>query len=596
MVLNTNYPMTLLINSTVAIIIFLILGRSILLAFKDKQTLDAFTLKFKNSKSQEEAKQALRNEEFFGTASQDYLSTLINFESTSITNTNSSEYFFLENIAANKGIGRLKLNANAFVSIGVLGTFIGLALGLSSIDTTVGADRLAQQIDELLKNVSTAFLTSIFGLVGSLIALFAERILRSRFELCLSQICKLLDLTFLNVNQHKIITEAEATNLGLRKALTVEINGNSITPSNILVQILEFNKRQTDSLESFSSELAFSIEDLMNKVFNDEESTFRKEFANIASKLTELSESLRSPAEDMTKSVVEELQKSLRSMIEEFQTSISDGARQEMDELTKQLSQVSSALSSIPSVLGELQNSTESSIVKINAQMEDTARIIGEETNESVNKLSAIIGTLVSEIEVIQKRQLSLTEGQSESFDKMSQMSDKFRSTLQDLDSLSEEIAEAGGQVGATADILKNTASSLEKAAESVDNSNHALNSTLNSFISETSTLIGEQSSLTTNIIEVMDTIKSHSTTIKQQYDELDSSITDSFDSIQAGIDNFLRQIKESNDGYLNDYAEAVNGISNSLAQGADEIRQAMEEISESFDKAVEKLVSNEEK
>ncbi len=588
--------MTLFINSAVAIIIFLILGRSILLAIKDKQSIDAFTSRIKNIQNHEDLIVAIRSEQLLGSAGQDYLSTLINFESDSITNINSSEYFFMENITANKGFGRLKLNATAFVSIGVLGTFIGLALGLSSIDTTVGADRLAEQIDELLKNVSTAFLTSIFGLVGSLFALFAERILRSKFELCLSQICNRLDLMYLNIRQYQIITQAEGTNFGIRKALTAEINGHSITPSNLVVQILEFNKRQTDSLESFSSELAFTIEDLMNKVFNDEESTFRKEFANIASKLTELSESLRSPAEDMTRSVVEELQKSLRSMIEEFQTSISDGARQEMEELTKQLSQVSSSMSSIPSVLGELQNSTETSIVKINAQMEDTARIIGNETNESVNKLSAIIGTLVSEIEEIQKRQLSLTEGQTESFDKMSQMSEKFRSTLQDLDSLSEEIAEAGGQVGATADILKNTASSLEKAAESVDNSNHALNSTLNSFISETSQLIGEQSSLTTNIIEVMDTIKSHSTTIKKQYDELDSSITESFNSIQSGIDKFLSQIKESNDGYLNDYAEAVNGISNSLAQGADEIRQAMDEISESFDKAVEKLASNEEK
>lgn len=588
--------MTLLINSAVAIIILLILGRSILLSTSDKQTLDALTLKLKNIENQEEAKKVIRNDKIFGTAGLDYLSSQINYELGSITNLNSSECFFLENISVNKGLGRLKLNANAFVSIGVLGTFIGLALGLSSIDTTVGADSLAQQIDELLKNVSTAFLTSIFGLVGSLLALFTERILRSSFEQRLSKICDHLDTLFLNIRQYQIITHAEGTNLGIQAALTAEINGHSISPSDLAVQFLEFNKRQTDSLESFSSELAFTIEDLMNKVFNDEESTFRKEFANIASKLTALSESLRSPAEDMTKSVVEELQKSLRSMIEEFQTSISDGARQEMDELTNQLSQVSSSLSSIPTVLGELQNSTESSILKINEQMEDSARIIGEETTESVNQLSTIIGTLVREIEEIQERQLSLTEGQSESFEKMSLMSEKFTSTLQDLDSLSEEIAEAGGQVGATADILKNTSSSLEKAAESVDNSNHALNSTLSSFISETSQLIGEQSNLTSNIIEVMDTIQSHSTTIKEQYEELDSSISDSFNSIQSGIDTFLRQIKDSNDGYLNDYAEAVNGISNSLALGADEIRQAMEEISESFDKAVEKLESNEEK
>ena len=588
--------MTLWINSTVAIAIALILGRSMFMAISDSQTLRTLALKVKRSNNTDILKQALSKEQILGSAVDDYLNSLITDGSDLVTNVYSRDYFFLENIPANLGLGRLKLNSTAFVSIGVLGTFIGLALGLSSLNTEVDAEVLGGQIQGLLNNVSTAFFTSIFGLIGSLVALFAERILRINYENSLKQICDQIDLEFLDIHKYQVITTSEGLYNGIQSAFKTEINGHEVSPSDMVVKILEFNKRQTDALESFSSELAFSIEDLMNKVFNDEESTFRKEFANIAAKLTALSESLRSPAEDMTKSVVEELQKSLKTMIEEFQTSISDGARQEMDELTKQLSQVSESLSSIPTVLGELQDSTESSIIKINTQMEDSAKVIGDETTESVNKLSTIIGNLVGEIEVIQERQLSLTEGQSESFEKMSEMSDKFNDTLEDLDSLSEEIAEAGGQVGATADILKRTSSSLEKAAESVDNSNLALNATLNSFIAESSTLIGEQTNLTNNIIGAMDTIKNHSNSIKEKYEELDSSISESFKTVQSGIDKFLGQMKESNDGYLSDYAEAVNGISNSLAQGAEEIRQAMEEISESFNEVLIQLKTKDEK
>ena len=588
--------MTLWINSTVAIAIALILGRSMLLAISDSQTLRTLALTVKKSNNTKILKQALSKEQILGSAVDDYLNSLITNGSDLVTNVYSRDYLFLENIPANLGLGRLKLNSTAFVSIGVLGTFIGLALGLSSLNTEVDPEVLGGQIQGLLNNVSTAFFTSIFGLIGSLVALFAERILRTNYENSLKQICDQIDLEFLDIHKYQVITTSEGIYNGIQSAFKAEINGNEVSPSDMAAKILEFNKRQTDALESFSSELAFTIEDLMNKVFNDEESTFRKEFANIAAKLTALSESLRSPAEDMTKNVVEELQKSLRTMIEEFQTSISDGARQEMDELTKQLSQVSESLSSIPKVLGELQDTTESSIIKINTQMEDSAKVIGDETTESVNKLSTIIGNLVGEIEVIQERQLSLTEGQSESFEKMSEMSDKFNDTLEDLDSLSEEIAEAGGQIGATADILKRTSSSLEKAAESVDNSNLALNATLNSFIAESSTLIGEQSNLTNNIIGAMDTIKNHSNSIKEKYEELDSSISESFKTVQSGIDKFLGQMKESNDGYLSDYAEAVNGISNSLAQGAEEIRQAMEEISESFKEVLIELKTKDEK
>ena len=142
--------------------------------------------------------------------------------------------------------------------------------------------------------------------------------LRINYENSLKQICDQIDLEFLDIHKYQVITTSEGLYNGIQSAFKAEINGHEVSPSDMVVKILEFNKRQTDALESFSSELAFTIEDLMNKVFNDEESTFRKEFANIAAKLTALSESLRSPAEDMTKSVVEELQKSLKTMIEEL--------------------------------------------------------------------------------------------------------------------------------------------------------------------------------------------------------------------------------------------------------------------------------------
>lgn len=591
--------MTQFINSTVAIIILLILGRSIYLAISSSKVFRVFVSRIVNSNDLENLKHTIENEKLLGTAGKDYLASFKEFDKGSITNINASDYFYIENISATvRSLSLLKLNSSAFVSIGVLGTFLGLALGLARIDIdplVVDADRLGAQIGELLANVSTAFNTSIFGLIGSLIALFAERLFRSRYEKSQNKLCEFLDSQFLDKNEFHSLIHTESITVGIQSAFSTKINGNDISTSDLIAKFLEHNERQTDALESFSSELAFTIEDLMNKVFNNEESTFRKEFANIASKLTELSESLRSPAEDMTKNVVEELQQSLRVMIEEFQTSISDGARQEMDQLTKQLGQVSSSLTSIPNVLEELQSSTENSIGRINSQMIDSAKLMGEETTQSVDQLSQIIGNLVSEIEEIQERQLSLTASQSDSFDKMSQMTEKFKDTLEDLDSLSEEIAEAGGQVGATADILKRTSISLEKAVDTVGNSNQELNSTLTSFITETSNLIGEQSSLTEHIIQGVEKIKSHSTIIKEQYQELDASISQSFKSIQEGIDSYAMQVKDSNDGFLSDYSKAVNGISNSLAQGADEIRQAMEEISESFDQAILKLKTNEE-
>jgi hypothetical protein len=49
-------------------------------------------------------------------------------------------------------------------SIGIFGTFLGVALGLSSFDTT----QLQESVPQLLSGLKTAFWSSIAGLLGAL--------------------------------------------------------------------------------------------------------------------------------------------------------------------------------------------------------------------------------------------------------------------------------------------------------------------------------------------------------------------------------------------------------------------------------------------
>ena len=69
------------------------------------------------------------------------------------------------------------------VGLGILGTFGGLCIGLAGLklpDSSVAPEQAAQEIQagisSLLSGVSTAFITSIFGMVGSIIfSIFALR-------------------------------------------------------------------------------------------------------------------------------------------------------------------------------------------------------------------------------------------------------------------------------------------------------------------------------------------------------------------------------------------------------------------------------------
>ena len=60
------------------------------------------------------------------------------------------------------------------VSLGILGTFLGIVLGLSGLDVA-DASTVAVSMQTLLSGMSVAFLTSIFGIVGSLCFNFGNR-------------------------------------------------------------------------------------------------------------------------------------------------------------------------------------------------------------------------------------------------------------------------------------------------------------------------------------------------------------------------------------------------------------------------------------
>ncbi|MDQ7009026.1 MAG: hypothetical protein Q9M94_01915 [Candidatus Gracilibacteria bacterium] len=64
-----------------------------------------------------------------------------------------------------------KKDKNLVTVIGILGTFIGIILGLIAFDTT----NIEQSIGTLLNGLKTAFLTSIFGLIANLVLSFLEK-------------------------------------------------------------------------------------------------------------------------------------------------------------------------------------------------------------------------------------------------------------------------------------------------------------------------------------------------------------------------------------------------------------------------------------
>ena len=89
--------------------------------------------------------------------------------------------------ALGRKLGRLPdALPGVFTAVGLLGTFVGIALGLADIEPTAGTEDLMEGIRTLMGGMSTAFLTSIVGIMWSVWWLFewrfAERRLRIKLD------------------------------------------------------------------------------------------------------------------------------------------------------------------------------------------------------------------------------------------------------------------------------------------------------------------------------------------------------------------------------------------------------------------------------
>ena len=101
-------------------------------------------------------------------------------ENGQLFNTLDAEHFF-NPLTLARGLSASRLMAatpSFLVAIGVLGTFVGLTVGLESLDldSRSEVDNLRDGIDGLIQGAAVAFMTSVWGVFMSLVLNFAEKV------------------------------------------------------------------------------------------------------------------------------------------------------------------------------------------------------------------------------------------------------------------------------------------------------------------------------------------------------------------------------------------------------------------------------------
>ena len=85
------------------------------------------------------------------------------------------DYINIELIDKSISVNILNLVGSTFTGLGILGTFVGLSLGLKSFDLMGSSAELEQKIQPLMDGIKIAFHTSIYGLIYSMIYNFYQK-------------------------------------------------------------------------------------------------------------------------------------------------------------------------------------------------------------------------------------------------------------------------------------------------------------------------------------------------------------------------------------------------------------------------------------
>ncbi len=357
-----------------------------------------------------------------------------------------------------------ELASGAMTGLGLLGTFVGLMVGIK--DLKINQNQLMESIKTLMDGMKTAFLTSIFGVVYSLVFntyykhvySWGEKELNNFYEAFYSKVASNPDNKNINriiENQDRLVEDLEKLPGTIATALADEINQVFTPTVNKMDTLMEqFVSAATTNQQESLGLLVNSFVDKLNELMSDKfeklgetlDKTCEMQKANFemmdnvvntissqTSRLSELNESIENSLENIQNyeaqiekfndSIIEHNNESHRLITDVLESQNNTHAAVQnftnnVNEATSYISQVKNVLDDQRNVIDEFSNKSieiinynASRLEKINT---DNAAVISQyctDTNNAVASLNSqveefttIAGNLINEIKTVGSR------------------------------------------------------------------------------------------------------------------------------------------------------------------------------------------------
>lgn len=372
-------------------------------------------------------------------------------------------------------IRMLDTASGTLVGLGLLGTFLGLTLGIMNFDSS-NTENIQKSIQMLLSGMATAFATSLLGMFLSLVyTSFFDKPFRHRLSKHLHVLTENLDKLYyiddvtlslnnqrqfiddlylkiknvLEIQTRTIIEKAEYSTGILQQRLEyANADGQYITIANAIREILAENTEQTKALKSFSTDLAIELNNgfdeslsrqMQQKILPLMENVDSTTKA-IVEHIDRMAEQVSSPATDMIQNVVDELKNSMTVIINEFKTSLSTSATNELENLAVQLGTATQAMADFPKNMGDISATLQVTIEEVKNAVSEISHTSAnanstamQQMQEQITFATGAISNAITEVKEVMNGITHSSQQQSNQMvDKMADAAEKMSNYLSD--------------------------------------------------------------------------------------------------------------------------------------------------------------------
>lgn len=490
--------------------------------------------------------------------------------------------------------------AGTLVGLGLLGTFLGLTLGIKGFDSS-NTERINESIQGLLAGMGTAFLTSLLGMTFSILFTAADKALRHRLYKDVKELTDKLDseyyiddLVLANINQQNIVNQLYKALKNDLQQQTLEIankltytntEGQNVTIGNAIREILTENTKQSKALMSFSTDLAMELNQgfdetlsrqMQQKIVPLMESVDATTKA-VVEHIDKMADTVSSPATDMMQSVVDELKQSMQSLINEFSTGLSSSATSELEHLATQLGTATQAMADFPKNMENIS-------ATLQVTIEEVKHTISEISNTSANANSTAMQQMQEQITYATG---AISNAITEVKEVMSGIS---QSSQEQSDQMVSKLADAAEKMGS---FLTGTISTLSNSVQqSVKGITDDINSKQTDLIALQEDTTSQTKKLLENFnagLERLEKMNEYVTGTMNGFKQAQGEITVSTSNLRT-ISSDMKLATELFNKGQNDYAARLAQLQTASQKGIDQVTEMLKSSGQLSDEYVQKF------